>query len=296
LEVLPMLKELGRASDALYSIHPDLDRDGWVKAGMGFNAAGGDFDTFDSWSAQAGNYNAADCRDTWRSFKPGRGVGAGSLFGMARDNGWTDGNTDPRPAPERTTRPVELPRKPAPGMGAADVWNRCEAVTNQHAYIVAKGAAGVPLDALRVVPMGDSLQIAGQAVAGFLMVPAYAPDGELQSAQFIPPPGTGKKVNLPGASMAGATFTVGPNDGPAHLCEGIGAAWAVWQATGHRAVVCFGWGNMRRVAETIYDNHANHWHRRPDETERQFKERARSETPRSENQVALLFGEITHMG
>ena len=244
-----MLNELGRASDALYSIPADLPRDGWVKAGMGFNAAGGDFDTFDTWSAQAGNYNAADCRDVWRSFKPGRGVGAGSLFGMARDAGWTDGNPSPRPAPAQS-RPTEQPRKPAPGMAAADVWGRCEAATNSHAYIAAKGAAGVPLDALRVVPAGDSLRIAGQAVAGFLMVPAYAPDGELQSAQFIPPNG-GKKVNLPGASMAGATFTIGPNDGPAHLCEGIGQAWAVWQATGHRAVCCFGWGNVRRVAEAM---------------------------------------------
>ena len=245
-----MLNELGRASDALFSIPPDLPRDGWVKAGMGFNAAGGDFDTFDNWSAQAGNYNAADCRDTWRSFKPGRGVSAGSLYGMARDNGWTDGNASPRPAPAQT-RPAEPPRKPAPGMAAADVWGRCEAATNSHGYIAAKGAAGAPLDALRVVPAGDSLRIAGQSVAGFLVVPAYAPDGALQSAQFIPPPGAGKKVNLPGASMAGAAFTVGPADGPAHLCEGIGAAWAVWRATGHRAVCCFGWGNVRRVADAM---------------------------------------------
>ena len=251
-----MLNESGRASAALYAIPPDLPRDGWVKAGMGFNAAGGDFDTFDQWSAQAGNYNAADCRDTWRSFKPGRGVGAGSLFGMARDAGWTDGNASPRPAPA-PTRPTEPPRKPAPGMGAADVWSRCEAATCQHAYIAVKGAAGVPLEALRVVPTGDRLRIAGQAVAGFLMVPAYAPDGEMQSAQFIPPPGAGKKVNLPGASMAGATFTVGPNEGPAYLCEGIGAAWAVWQATGRRAVVCFGWGNVRRVAEAIRQRDAS---------------------------------------
>jgi putative DNA primase/helicase len=245
-----MHNETARASDALHAIPPDLPRDGWVKAGMGFNAAGGDFATFDNWSAQAPSYNAADCRDTWRSFKPGKGVGAGSLFGMARDAGWSDGNASPRPAPTQS-RPTEPPRKPAPGMAAADVWGRCEAATNSHAYILAKGAAGVPLDALRVVPMGDSLRIAGQSVAGFLMVPAYAPDGEIQSAQFIPPPGAGKKVNLPGASMAGATFTVGPTDGPAHLCEGIGAAWAVWQATGQRAVVCFGWGNVRRVAEAM---------------------------------------------
>jgi hypothetical protein len=134
-------------------------------------------------------------------------------------------------------------------MGAAEVYARCEAATNAHPYIAAKRAAGAPLDALRVVPAGDSLHIAAQSMAGFLMVPAYAPDGELQSAQFIPPPGVGRKVNLPGASMAGATFSVGSNDCPAYLCEGIGAAWAVWQATGHRAVVCFGWGNVRRVAE-----------------------------------------------
>lgn len=244
-----MLNELTRARDALYSIPPDVPRDDWVRAGMAAQSAGLDFDAFNDWSAQAGNYDERDARDTWRSFKPGKGVGAGTLFKLAAENGWRMGGDKPQST--APAKQVEQPRKPALGMAAAAVWSRCEAATNSHAYIAVKGAAGVPLDALRVVPMGDGLRIAGQAVAGFLMVPAYAPDGTLQSAQFIPPPGAGKKVNLPGASMAGAAFTVGPNDGPAHLCEGIGAAWAVWQATGHRAVCCFGWGNVRRVAESM---------------------------------------------
>lgn len=244
-----MLNELTRARDALYSIPPDVPRDDWVRAGMAAQSAGLDFDAFNDWSAQAGNYDERDARDTWRSFKPGKGVGAGTLFKLAAENGWRMGGDKPQST--EPAKQVEQPRKPALGMAAAAVWSRCEAATNSHAYIAVKGAAGVPLDALRVVPMGDGLRIAGQAVAGFLMVPAYAPDGTLQSAQFIPPPGAGKKVNLPGASMAGAAFTVGPNDGPAHLCEGIGAAWAVWQATGHRAVCCFGWGNVRRVAESM---------------------------------------------
>jgi len=245
-----MLNDLSRASDALYSIPPDVPRDDWVRAGMAAQSAGLDFDAFNDWSAQAGNYDERDARDTWRSFKPGKGLGAGTLYKMAAElGGWRMGGDKPqRTAPAKQT---EQPRKPAPGMAAADVWSRCEAATNAHGYILAKGAAGVPLDTLRVVPAGDSLVIARQSMAGFLMVPAYAPDGTLQSGQFIPPPGAGKKVNLPGASMAGATFTVGPNDGPAHLCEGIGAAWAVWQATGHRAVCCFGWGNVRRVAESM---------------------------------------------
>lgn len=41
----------------------------------------------------------------------------------------------------------------------------------------------------------------------------------------------------------------------------------------------------------IHDNHGNNWHRRSDETEREFKDRATSETPRKENQVVLMFGE-----
>jgi putative DNA primase/helicase len=80
-----------RARDALHSIPADLPRDQWVKAGMAFHAAGGGFDDFDQWSAQADSYNAQACRATFRSFKtaPG-GVGAGALFGMARDHGWTE--------------------------------------------------------------------------------------------------------------------------------------------------------------------------------------------------------------
>jgi hypothetical protein len=83
-------------------------------------------------------------------------------------------------------------------------------------------------------------------------VPAYAPDGEIQSLQFIPP-GAGKKLNLPGASMAGAWFVVGWTVPGCivHICEGIGAAWACWQATGAAAVACFGAGNMCKVAKAL---------------------------------------------
>jgi len=93
-----MTNDLDRARSALQAIPPDCDRASWVKAGMSFHANGGDFDTFDQWSAQAPSYNAQACRATWRSFKtaPG-GVGAGALFGMARDHGWReDGQTRAR--------------------------------------------------------------------------------------------------------------------------------------------------------------------------------------------------------
>jgi putative DNA primase/helicase len=59
-------------------------------------------------------------------------------------------------------------------MSPAEVWNAAKPATAAHGYIVAKAAAGVPLDALRVVPAGDALRIAGQSMAGALVVPALA--------------------------------------------------------------------------------------------------------------------------
>jgi hypothetical protein len=59
-------------------------------------------------------------------------------------------------------------------------------------------------------------------------------------------------------------------------------------------IILVGMGEVGMELTYIYDNHENQWHRQPDETEEAFKDRATSETPRNENQVALLFGKITH--
>ena len=244
-----MLADTDRARDALHSIPPDLPRDEWVRAGMAAQSAGLDFDAFNDWSAGAGNYDERDARDTWRSFKPGKGVGAGTLFKLAAENGWRMGADKPqsKATAKPATKPVE--RTARPGMAAADVWARCEPATPEHGYIMAK--QGTP-EGLRVVPAGDSLTIAGQRMAGALAVPVLNLDGTLSSLQFIPPPGAGKKLNLPGGDMAGV-FTVGElvPGGVAYIVEGIGQAWACWQATGATAVVCFGAGNMRRVAADL---------------------------------------------
>ena len=257
------MHDTAKAIDALHAIPPDLPRDEWVRAGMAAQAAGLDFEAFNDWSAGAGNYSERDARDTWRSFKPGKGLGAGTLFRMAAENGWRMGEGKPQQrAAQAPKKAVEPPRKPAPGMSPAEVWARCEPATAAHPYITAKAAAGVPLDGLRVLPAGDPLRIQGESMAGALVVPAYAPDGSLQSLQCVTSGDTaarlkakGKKpkLNLPGAPMAGASFAVGElvPGAPVALCEGVGTAWACWQATGHPAVACFGWGNVGKVAADL---------------------------------------------
>ncbi len=247
-----------RARDALHAIPPDLPRHEWVRAGMGAHAAGLSFDDFDQWSAGAANYSERDARDTWRSFKPDKGVGAGTLFKLAAENGWRMNGDKPQQRPAQAPRKAaEPPRKPASGMSPAEVWGRAVQATNAHPYIVSKGAAVVPLDTLRVLPDSDPLRIAGESMAGALVVPAYAPDGALQSLQLIPP--ASKKMNLPGSPMAGAMFTVGRIEAgkTIYIVEGIGQAWVVWQATGGAAVVAFGAGNMSRVAGALRQRNAS---------------------------------------
>lgn len=263
-----MAAELERAADALNTIPANCDRETWVKVAMGFHAAGGDFDTFSDWSARADNYDPAAARDTWRSIKPGKGVGEGTLYRIAAEHGWRMSGGKPQQRPIQAVRkPVEPPSKPAPGMTPAEVWSRCHPATAQHGYVVAKGAEGVPLEGLRVVPDGDTLTILGQRMAGALAVPAYGSDGELKSLQFVTTGDTAARLkarekttkpNLPGSPIAGGVFVVGElvPGGVVHVCEGIGAAWSCWQATGHPAVVAFGWGNVARVAAGLRERDA----------------------------------------
>jgi len=119
----------------------------------------------------------------------------------------------------------------------------------------------VPLDSLRVVPDGDSLRIMGESMAGSLVLPVRRADGSLSTLQFITAGVTAERLkaagkttkpNLPGHSVEG-WLTVGeikPGE-PIYLCEGIGTAWAAWMATGAASVVCFGWGNVRKVATAL---------------------------------------------
>lgn len=265
-----MLVDFDRARDALHAIPPDLPRDEWVRAGMAAHAAGLPFDEFDAWSAGASNYNERAARDTWRSFKPGKGVGTGTLFKMAAELGnYPRRNERPHPPPVRPTRAAEPPRKPAPGMGAAELWRRFEPATSGHGYIAAKG--GRP-DGLRVVPQGDPLTIAGLSMAGALVVPVLPlAGGEPVSLQFIAPPemaakwkeaGRPSKLNLPAAPIEGAFIVKDPAHvsepgDSAFIVEGLGQAWACWGAMGFPAVVCFGAGRMRKVAAELRQRDAS---------------------------------------
>ena len=239
--------ELERARSALSAVDPGCDRESWVRVMTAAKAAGLDFEAVNAWSAGAGNYKGEkDVKAVWRGLKESGGVTAGTLFHLAKEAGWRDdfiGVTARDKPPQR-----EAPARPA--VDPVAVWDRCVSADLGHGYIARKN--GFP-EGLRVYPAhAERLSIAGQDVAGWLVLPAVdLQTGDLKTLQFIPP-GEGKKLNLPGCPVAGA-FVVGSIAAgkPCYLVEGIGQAWAVSKATGAAAVVSFGAGRMEAVARDL---------------------------------------------
>lgn len=251
--------ELERANSALSTIDPGCDRQAWVRVITAAKAAGLDFEAVNEWSAGAGNYKGEkDVLAVWRGLKESGGVTAGTLFHLAKEAGWRDGegHTEPRQR-QRRERSAKAPARPA--VEPVPIWDRCVSADPGHGYIARKN--GFP-EGLRVYPAhAERLTIAGQDVAGWLVLPAVdLQTGDLKTLQFIPP-GEGKKLNLPGCPLAGA-FVVGTIEPgkPCYVVEGIGQAWAVSKATGAAAVVSFGAGRMEAVARELRNLHP---HARP---------------------------------
>jgi KaiC/GvpD/RAD55 family RecA-like ATPase len=232
--------------------------DQWHTAGRAAIAAGLTIDDIDDWSSAASNYRGRrDVELQFSKVTADGGTTEATLFKMAIDAGWQDPAKGPRQGQgaRQTVRPIPKARPPEktaprPHLAASDLWARCEPETGEHPYIVAKH--GRP-DGLRKVGAGDTAMVAGESVAGWLVVPVLSLDGELRTLQLIPPPGIGKKLNLHGASFGDGLFVVGDvaKSARCYIVEGIGQAWAVHRATGCAAVVAFGAGRMATVAQSL---------------------------------------------
>ncbi|MGF6879030.1 AAA family ATPase [Paraburkholderia sp. MM5477-R1] len=248
-----------RSLAALRSLDPGCSGDNWVRIGMAAKEAGLTEDEFIEWSRPAPNFKSEqDVRSRWRSFKNGGGISAGTLFRMALDAGWT--GAQPRHSgaqASRASRPLQTKPQAAqqPARDLAATFEGYPLASADHPYIAAK--RGNP-DGLRVVPVDDPLMIQGKSVANWLAVPARSLDGALQTIQYVPAPGVGKKLNAPGASFGNGLHVVGDigSDGTVYVCEGIGQAWACAKADYHAAaVVTFGSGRVRTVAKALRERY-----------------------------------------
>lgn len=218
------------ARTALAFIPADISRDDWVRTGMAAQAAGLDFEDFDSWSAQAESYSRADCRSAWRSFKPGRGIGAGTLFATARAYGWDGSCYQSERDRSLQNQRIEQVRRERQVERAAQwernrvylsrLWNGAGALTESSPagiYLDRRGLAVPNTDVLRFAPkLGywDDGRVVGTFPA--MLAAVTSPDDELVAIHrtFLTPSGhkapvsSPKKLTRTAGPMAGASIKI----------------------------------------------------------------------------------------
>lgn len=248
------------AVSALRALDPGVDRATWVRILMAAKAADISLDEAIEWSSRADNFNGAGAvKSVWKSLQAEGGISAGTLFHLAREAGWAAGS--PALTQRRTAGSDFQKQAPSarhgPDTQADAMWKSFQPAPANHPYVVAK--QGTPTG-LRVVPESCKQVVAGQFLAGCLAVPVR-PLGSttLCSIQFIPPPKSGKKLNLPGSSMQG-NFVVGDLTGQStriYVVEGIGQAWACSGTTGCASVIAFG-SNREKFVSIIAGLRSNY--------------------------------------
>jgi hypothetical protein len=83
--------DLDRAVKALHHISPDCDYDQWIELGQALHTEFGEagLGPWMTWSMGGNKFaGTKDIETHWKSFHQGKGVGIGTLFKHAKDNGW----------------------------------------------------------------------------------------------------------------------------------------------------------------------------------------------------------------
>jgi len=132
---------------------PADDRETWVKVGMAIKSELGDsgFSLWDGWSQSADNYSERAARDVWRSIKGGS-IGIGTLFHIAKENGWRALTMAQKPIPKPKAAPT-TDNRPT-GIYARELWLKSDwQSVSSHPYAIAKGIDW-PAGAARVTASG----------------------------------------------------------------------------------------------------------------------------------------------
>lgn len=107
------MTEQERAADALFAIPTPATRPEWLTITTAYKAAGGNFETWDEWCKRGEGYNEKGNRNTWDSLNAAGGITAGTLYKLAKDNGWIPpaGQIERTSAPRSDRATAEPPKK-----------------------------------------------------------------------------------------------------------------------------------------------------------------------------------------
>lgn len=220
---------------------------------MAIKAALGDsgFAVFDDWSRGGKSYQQTDCRDTWKSIKPGGGTTIKTLFKMAHDAGWQW-----TPSPRTKTQDKPYPGRQAtnhttPKHDPETIWAACLQEIHEHTYLRIKA---VHAFGLRLYP--GRLVIGGMDCNGALAMLLVDGTGKAKTIQFIG--ASGEKRFLPDCPKKGAFHVIGTLTEIIVICEGYATGATIYMATGYLVVVAVDSGNLIPVSQTILALYPHH--------------------------------------
>ena len=97
-------------ADALRHVSPD-DYETWLLVGMAIHHDGGDVSIWEEWSRSApSKYEAGACERKWRTFTAGGGITLGTVYDLAKRNGWKEKTPHERKKKSSTeTKSTDLP-------------------------------------------------------------------------------------------------------------------------------------------------------------------------------------------
>ena len=270
-----MVADSDRIFTALSFISPD-DRDTWIRIGMAIKTELSEtgFDLWDGWSQQSSSYDPKDAKACWKSFRSDGRVTVGTLFHVAKENGWIDDGKHQKSTPEEIADRRRLAAERLQKEEAAIAHERAETAAKaglilkaateakgDHPYLALKQVLPLPtlreIEANRVAEiLGYAPQSGGELLTGRLLVVPVKQGNGISTVELIDGDkrkaalaGRGSKVGgywstqrLPEGDGSGLTLLIG---------EGVATVATVAGITKNIAVASLSSGNLVSVAKAM---------------------------------------------
>ncbi|MDP1646186.1 MAG: DUF3987 domain-containing protein [Thiobacillus sp.] len=271
-----MRGDIERIRESLHFIPPG-DRDTWLKMGMAVKSELGDtgFDLWAAWSQQADSYDAKDARDVWKSIRADGKVTAGTLFHVAKANGWRDDGTHQKPTPEvlaernhiaaeRMVQEVaEMARERAnTAKKAAAIWKAATEAKANHPYLLRKRVP--PVATLREIDAGAAAAIlcyvpksGGDALTGRLLVIPVKQGNTLSTLELIDENGLKAALAGRGTKAGGywATESLPEAVDTLLIGEGVATVLSAKESCGCPAIAALSASNLPAVAKAMRERY-----------------------------------------
>lgn len=256
---------------ALFAIDVNVSRDKWWRIAAALKTELGDagFSMFDDWSRQGESYDAKNCKDTWKSTKPGGGVGIATLIWEAQQHGWEFDQDRPRlPSAEieqrraereaeRKATEAETRRVQGEAAKLANLtWEGADPAGDGHPYLQGKRVRAHGLGLGEWPLINDRGEVFRRVPDALLLPIMDAKNGKVISLQgiLVEPDGGIAKRYLKNGRKRGGCHMIGSPPGagePLAFAEGYATGATIHELTGWPVVVCFDAGNLVTVAEIM---------------------------------------------